>query len=151
MLLALTALFAAASLYSQDKTDYSGSWLLNNSKSEFGMMPPPEKMARKIEHKDPALKVMNEQTTQRGEMKSEQNYTTDGKECINKQGNAEVKSVLSWEGKNLVLKSKRDFQGTEISTTEKWILSADGKTLTFDTLISAPQGEFNIKFVMDKQ
>jgi hypothetical protein len=34
---------------------------------------------------------------------------------------------------------------------ETWSLSEDGKVLTVKTDISTPQGDFSLKFVMDKQ
>jgi len=53
--------------------------------------------------------------------------------------------------RNCVAVAKREIQGNAITSTELWSLSADGKLLTVDSTIAAPQGEFKLKFVLDKQ
>ena len=143
-------LMCAPSAFAQ-KPDFSGSWTLNADKSDFGMMPKPEKATRKIEHKDPELKYTSVQTTPNGERTNEVTYKLDGTESINKLGNTEVKSVAKWDGKNVVVDSKRDFQGTEITSKETWVLSEDGKTLNIDINVGTPQGDFTIKQVYEKQ
>jgi hypothetical protein len=41
--------------------------------------------------------------------------------------------------------------GSEIKLTEKWSLDKAGKTLTDNSHIALPQGEFDITYVMDKK
>lgn len=138
-------------LTAADKPDFSGEWSLNASKSDFGPMPAPEKMIRKIEHKDPDLKIATTTAAQGNERKNEAAYKTDGSESVNKSGSGESKSVVKWEGSNLTIATKREIQGMTIEQNEKWTLSEDGKTLTIEGLLKAPQGELNLKMVMDKQ
>lgn len=132
------------------KPDFSGDWTLNAAKSDFGPMPAPEKMVRKIEHKDPDLKITTTTATPNGERTNESAYKTDGSESVNKSGQGEAKSVVKWEGSNLTFATKREIQGMTIEQNEKWTLSEDGKTLTVEGLLRAPQGELNLKMVMEK-
>ena len=143
----LTATLAAAA----DKPNFTGSWKMNSEKSDFGPVPPPEKMERTIKHEDPKLNVNSVSVGPQGENKSEANYTTDGKDSVNKMAGADVKSVAAWEGSNLTIKYKREAQGMEISFVENWSLSADGKVLTIVNNLSTPQGDFALKIVLDKQ
>jgi hypothetical protein len=150
---ALVAILCAGAmgLPAADKPDFSGEWTLNASKSDFGPMPAPEKMIRKVEHKDPDLKITTTTAAQGNERKNEAAYKTDGSESVNKSGSGESKSVVKWEGANITIATKREIQGMTIEQNEKWTLSEDGKTLTIDGLLKAPQGELNLKMVMEKQ
>lgn len=134
-----------------EKPNYSGDWKLNAEKSDYGPVPAPDKMERKITHEDPSLKYTSVQSGQQGEMTTEMAYTTDGKPSTNKTPRGEVTGVAKWDGDVLTISSKREVQGMEISQNERWVLSEDGKVLTINNKISTPQGDFDIKVVMDKQ
>ena len=140
----------AAMLLAADKPDYSGHWVVDLAKSDFGMMPPPSKMERDIEHKDPDMSIKSLQVGERGEMKTESKYTTDGKEATIKMRNREAKVKAIWDGAKLKVNSKIEFNGSEITQDETWIISEDGKTLTIENAIKAPQGEFTTKSVFTK-
>jgi hypothetical protein len=143
----LTAMLANAA----DKPNFSGSWKMNPAKSDFGPIPPPEKLERTIKHEDPKMTVNTLNVGPQGEIKSESIYTTDGKDSVNKNGGMEVKSVAAWDGDKLTIKYKREVQGMEISFVETWTLAADGKILTVVNDLSTPQGDFKLTTVMDKQ
>lgn len=150
--LTLSAVFALTACAAFAKPNLSGDWKLNPAKSDFGPMPAPEKMTRKIGHKDPVLKSIQVQSGQQGEVTSELTYTTDGKESVNKTARGEVKGTAKWENDSIVIDSKREIQGVgEITQHEVWSLSADGKTLTVVNKLNTPQGEFEIKTVLEKQ
>ena len=135
----------------QAKSDFTGEWKLDVAKSDFGQMPAPQSMVQKITHNEPSLKVVSTQVSSRGEFTSERNYTTDGKECVNKMRNNEVKSTLKWDGDTLVINSKFSFQDNEITTTERWTLSGDGKVLTVKSHFSSSQGEGDTTRILNKQ
>jgi hypothetical protein len=148
----LCAIVAAASLtIAADKPDFSGAWKLDADKSVFGPMPPPTSMVRKIDHKDPAISVDQSQSGPQGDMNTSAKYSTDGKETTNTMMGNDVKSTATWEGKTLVIKSAANFGGADIKLTDKWSLSDDGKTLTDVQAIVAPQGEFELTWVLVKQ
>jgi hypothetical protein len=151
-LLTVAALALSANLVSaQDKPNFSGAWKMNAAKSDFGPMPAPDKMDRTIDHKDPELKFKTMQSTPNGDQTSDTMYKTDGTDSMNKQRGADVKSVAKWEADKLVIKSKREAQGMEISITETWALAEAGKVLNIVNNIDTPQGAFEIKLVLEKQ
>ncbi|HEY3741572.1 MAG TPA: hypothetical protein VGL53_17085 [Bryobacteraceae bacterium] len=148
-MLALAGL-SAACLMAADKPNFSGSWKMDASKSDFGPMPAPDKLEQTITHADPNLSFTTVSNGANGESKTDTVYTTDGKESVNKVRNMEVKSVAAWDGDKLVVKSKREVQGMEISLVETWSLSTDGKVLTIVRNASTPQGDFTLTTVMNK-
>jgi hypothetical protein len=143
--------FLAVSASAQTKPNFSGDWKLDAAKSNFGPMPAPTSLTQKISHNDPALKV---QTAQTGDfdINSDFSFTTDGKESQNAVGNDfHMTSTAKWEGDTLVFDNKMDFQGTAMTSTDKWSLSPDGKTLTQQRHFSGPMGEGDSVLVLEKQ
>jgi hypothetical protein len=143
--------FSTLTLPASAKPNFSGKWKLVADKSDFGPMPPPDKLEQTNEHTDPDLKVTSTQAGQQGEMTAELKYSTDGKPTTNTLRGNEVKSVAKWDGDALSIESKLDFQGNEVTLSDKWSLSEDGKSLTINRKINSPQGEFEVKIVLAKQ
>lgn len=143
--------FAVLTMPAAAKPDFSGKWKLVADKSDFGPMPPPEKMEQTVTHADPDLKVVTSQVGQQGEVTAELKYTTDGKPTTNSFRGAEMKSTAKWDGDALSIESKVDFQGNEITLSDKWTLSDEGKSLIVNRKINSPQGEFEMKIVLSKQ
>jgi hypothetical protein len=130
----------------------SGDWKLNIAKSQYGAMPAPLSVTRKIKHAGVDLTMSTFQKTAQREATSELHYTTDGKECVNKVANGESKGTAFWAGDNLVIESSQQIQGADLKSREIWTLSADGKTLTISTHLTLPQqGELDVKQVFEKQ
>ena len=125
----------------------SGVWKLNGAKSDYGKFPAPLSVTRKITHNDPKLVISTTQTGPQGDVTSNLVYTTDGKESVN----GDSKGTAQWIGDKLMVDSSREFQGATLKQKEIWTLSADGKTLTVDSHVSIPNGEFDVKQVFDKQ
>lgn len=134
-----------------DKPDFSGDWKMDADKSTFGPMPPPTSLTCKIDHKDPDLSIVQTQSGAQGDQVLNFKYSTDGKETTNSLMGNEVKSKAAWEGKTLVINSSLDAGGSPVKLVSKYSLSDDGKTLTQALNISAPQGDFEITYVLVKQ
>ncbi|BDC52875.1 hypothetical protein F183_A51900 [Bryobacterales bacterium F-183] len=150
--LALITLIAnPSSANAQDKPNFSGSWKMNADKSDFGPVPKPSRFERTITHNGNELAAKTTQAGDQGERTTELKYKTDGSDSINKINGQDVKSVAAWEGAKLVVRSKREIQGMEISQVETWALSGDGKVITVDNEIDTPQGKFAVTIVLDKQ
>jgi hypothetical protein len=145
--LAMTLLAAQ----SQAAPNFSGEWKLNLAKSDYGPIQQfaPEFMIRTVKHDDPVLQISNHSKGAQGETTTQLKYTTDGKPAENT--NPASKGSAKWDGDKLVVDSVRDFNGTELKNHDVWSLSADGKTMTVNSHLIAPQGEFDIVFVFDKQ
>jgi hypothetical protein len=133
------------------KPNFSGKWQMDNAKSDFGPLPGPQKMLRTVQHDEPKIKIVNEQAGAQGEIRTELNYTTDGKEFTNTSRGGESKGTASWVGDSLVVKTKRTLQGAEVDQTDRWTMSPDGKTMDISTTLKTPQGEFEIKIAFEKQ
>jgi hypothetical protein len=83
-------------------------------------------------------------------MNFELNYLTDGTETTNTVGPMEAKSVAKWEGEALVIDTKLNAGGTDITMKSKWTLSEDGKLLTNAAHLTTPQGEMDLTQVFEK-
>lgn len=147
----VTTLLFAATLAAQAKPNFSGTWKLNTSKSDFGMLPPTESRTDVIDQADPALKVSTTSEGAQGKQSATLSYTTDGKEVTNKVGPREIKSTAAWEGDGLVVNSKFSFNDAEISMKNTWTLAADGKTMTQSIHFTSPMGETDQKLLFEKQ
>jgi hypothetical protein len=144
IVLALAALPLAAA------PNLSGDWVLNLSKSQYGAVPPPQSMTREIQYNAPTLTMSTRQKGAQGEVTTELKYTTDGKPAVNKIPAGDAHGSAHWEGDTLVIESSLESQGTQLKSSERWTLSADGQTLTISTHLSFPNGEFEVKQVFDK-
>ena len=147
------ALLAAAFalLPAQAKPNFSGNWKLNAAKSDFGAMPAPDSRTDKIVHEDPDLKDNYTQSGQMGEMTAEMKYSTDGKETTNTVRGNEIKSIAKWDGDDLVIDGKANFNGADVTLKDRWTLSADGKTIVIQRHVNSPMGETDQKIVLEKQ
>lgn len=149
-LLAFTLLATAA--FCETKPNFSGEWKLNAAKSDFGRLPPPASMVRKIEHKDPELKTSTIIQAPQGEVITSYRYTTDGKESVNTVRGVEIKGSAKWDESALIIDSERPLpNGAPVKTHEKWTLSDNGKTLTSVSRIAMPQGDLTTVAVLEKQ
>ena len=151
ILAALSVAAFATFAVAQTKPNFSGTWKLNVSKSDFGVLPGPESRTDIIDHNEPAIKINTSQEGSQGKMAATVNYTTDGKEVTNTIGPREIKSTAAWEGSNLVVNSKLMFNDSEVTIKNVWTLSDDGKTLTENAHLASAMGETDQKFVFEKQ
>ena len=146
--MAATAGLSAAA----DKPNFSGEWTMDATKSDLGPIPPPATMTLKVDHRDPAITVTSMSTGgAQGDATTTAKYSTDGTETTNDMMGAPAKSTAKWEGKALLIATKADLQGTEITINIKVSLSDDGKVLTDAWHIVSPQGEFDITYVLNKK
>jgi len=147
---AAPAPIVAAPPASGPKPNFSGTWKLDVAKSDFGILPPPNSRTDVIEHNDPVLKITTSVEGQDGKQNYTMSFTTDGKEATNTAGGLELKSILTWEGVNLVDNAKFKFQDNDVVAKDIWILSDDGKTLTQNAHYTSTMGEMDTKFVFAK-
>lgn len=137
-----------------DKPDFSGNWVMNKAKSDFGQMPEqmtPEKISRKIAQKEDELKATTTQVGARGEMTSELEYQI-GKSGKVKSQMGEFEVSPKWDGKMLVVSSKRETPNGTFEIEERWDMAADAKSFTLTTKISGtPMGDIVTKVMMEKQ
>jgi hypothetical protein len=147
----LAGLALMAALPAEAQPNFSGTWKLEVSKSDFGPMPPPTSQLDTIVHKGSNLKVSVQQASQMGDFEWESTFTTDGKECSNEIRGNPMKSTVTWDGDTLVFDTKGSFQGSEVTLRDRWTLSTDGKARTIQRHASSSMGEADWKLVFEKQ
>jgi hypothetical protein len=136
----------------QAKPNFSGTWSLNLTASDFGPMPnKPDKATTTIDHAEPNLLLTSDVTGPQGQRVIKFKYVTDGSEISNVNGPVELKSTAKWDGDVLVIESKGKLQDNEIKFIDKWSLSSDGKTARQARHIVVQQGEFDQTYVYDKK
>jgi len=138
-------------IVAQEKPDFSGTWKLNVAKSEFGALPGPQSRTDVITHKEPSFSDSVSAENAEGKQQFTANYTTDGKEAVNKIGPRDVKTTVKWAGKNLVFNSKLLYNDSDVTVETTWALSDDGKTLTISAHYTSTLGETDQKLIYEKQ
>lgn len=157
-LLTAVATISIFSAFSFKAANFSGTWKLNEGKSELGQ----------FGTRGAATKIVIEQTAEAfklvrttngfdgNAMDVTENHVI-GKESENEGfANSKKISTLNWEtgeqSFKIIFLLKLDFQGQsmELKGNEKWEISTDGNTITINSTIATPQGDFSTKAVYDK-
>ncbi len=154
--LALIAIVAISFSFRVAPANFSGTWKLNEGKSELPQFGVVSKLV--IDQKTEGISVAR---TSRG-FDGNEVVTTDnlveGKETETTVfGSAKKKSTLKWDadgqGFSVAIVIAGDFNGNafEVKGSDTWTISADGKVVTLVGKYSGPQGETTSKMVYDKQ
>lgn len=144
--LAFTVLIALSSLV-LSAPNFAGKWVLNKDQSTMrtrdGEKPD---VTMTIEQTGDTLKVKQESSNEF--MNREYSYKLDGStQEVAGRGGRTSKVTPKMEGDVLTVTTVREGQQGTMTSTERWELSADGKTLT----VSGKRGEFESKMVYQKQ
>jgi hypothetical protein len=146
----------ASSAHAQQaaRPNYSGTWVLDSSKSQMTSAMPgnvPQFASGTwviAQHGDTI--VMDRDMTMSGQpaLKSHVVVGTDGKAWKNSVpqmgggGDIETSTTVSWENGDLVVRSTGNVQGFDFVQTDRWTLSADGKVFVSHRSVTvADQGE----------
>lgn len=149
LILALSMIALIGTAGAADKPNFSGEWKMNAAKSSFGQLPAPSSFVRKIQHADPSLAIIEEQSAGGGQSTTARRLTTDGKSTtLELNGMAAMCSAV-WEGPEIVATTAMDSAGLKF--TDRMALSADGKVLTSKVKIATPQGDADLVIVFDRQ
>jgi hypothetical protein len=142
---------SALALNAADHPNFSGSWKMNAARSDFGEIPKPTQFDRKIDHKDPTIRMSVHQVLNTGERTIQVVLRTDGKETTNASSTGEAKTTCQWNGRELNLITTRQMEGGNVISRETWSLLPDGQTLVSITNMQTPRGIYTIRLVLDKQ
>jgi hypothetical protein len=140
---------AAEKPKSSDKPNYSGEWKMNLAASNFGQLPPPNSFVRKIEHKDPALNILEDQAAGGAQTTTLRKLTTDGQRVTLQLNGYPATCSAVWDGNDIVATTNLESVGLKF--TDRMSLSPDGKTLTSKVQISSSQGDGDMTIVFDRQ
>lgn len=160
MFLGLVLVIGALPSFAQTKPNFSGSWSLDKSRSNFGRLAKEAanvKITLKITHRDPELKMTRTGNLNGQGGSQSLTYFTDGRGENNPGllNNTTASSKTKWEGARLTSRSLSSLslngQSFQLETIERRELSADGKTLTLSVIASSPRGIDRLKLVFAKQ
>jgi hypothetical protein len=129
------------------KPNFTGEWQLNLSKSNYGSMPAPTSLLRKITHNDPSLEVVDDEVGGRRTGVRTRKYMTSGPTTFEING-AAVEGAAVWDGNSLIDTTKVDSVG--LMFKDKMSLSGDGKQLTSNVQIDSSQGSAQVTLVFDR-
>ena len=152
--LAMASLLACGVADGQTKRpDFSGVWKLDMKASEFGNIPGGRPTARVDSIDQGPAFVWQVLYLDNGGKKDTTvyRYTTDGVECVNRVAGSEIKSVVSWEGDSLRVESRTKLMVFDMTLSEVWRLSSDGRTLMMDRIVKYPLGKGKQALVFAKQ
>ena len=132
------------------RPDLSGTWQIDRAKSDFGLFGD-RPLAKAdstlvVEHREPELKIRRTLSLGGREEVKEFAYYTDGRGETNQAtlGVGEVKSKTRWDGDRVVCEARITRRGQggpyELEVTQRWQVSAGGKTLTNTTVIRGKAG-----------
>jgi len=151
-LVAVLSLAGPIAAAAQAVPNLSGTWALQADKSSFGMMPAPQSRTDVIDHQEPKLAIKRTATDANGQATTtEFVYAVDGQPYKNMAGPTEVTSRLHWEGAILVSVSTATAPQGEVTITDRYTLSEDGKTLTQQRTLSIAGQEIAQTIVLAKQ
>jgi hypothetical protein len=159
-LLLIIPLLTSSTLPMGKKANFSGTWILNETKSDFGeygRMMASEKIV--IMHKGKKLTMERHATSPEGESYTyTENYTLDGKECVNSPAPEFKKTStagISEDKKGLVINSTLELSFEEmemkILTVENFSLQEDGKVMVIKSTASTDYGDMAVSLVYDLQ
>ena len=149
LLLALSLLALVAVAMAADKPNFSGEWKMDAGKSNFGQLPAPSSFVRKIQHKDPSLIIIEEQSANGAQSTTTRSVTTDGKPATLQLNGIAAMCSAVWDGSDVVASTAMDAAGLKF--TDRMSLSADRKVLTSKVKISTPQGDADLTIVFNRQ
>jgi hypothetical protein len=150
--------FFACAASAQDKPDFSGTWKLNLSKSDFGPIPGPNSETVVIAQNGANVKEGVSYEDDQGKQGYDLVYTTDGTEVVYTPDSAPHISMVTlqklkanWQGATLVVTETLKYQeDADVTGTISRSLSADGKVLTMDFDLMTPAGAMTRKYVFDR-
>jgi len=149
-LLVMTLCITAAAA----KADFSGTWILDKSKSEG--LPPGMDQTMTVVHTGDKLSLETKLITPEGEQVVADSYMLDGKEAEftpktpgGQAGKGKRTAKWAADGNGIEVNENSTFEGPEgsvnVQMTRTWMLSADGKTLKIDIAVDGPNGKQQVK------
>lgn len=131
----------------QAKPNFSGQWELNAAKSDLGGAPAPA-LSATITQNDTAFTFAQ---TVNGQTGSQVFPLKAGPSTWTTPGGQPVTTTPAWDGGTLVVTSKAQRGGVDVTQVNRWSLSPDGKTMTMLQEMATPGGAMTFRLVFDKK
>jgi len=150
-ILAIGFLSVAMAANSGPHPNFSGTWKLNVANSSFAPLPPLTHLVDTIEQTRSAIKIHRTQANQGHERTRDVIYNLDGAPMTVRHNTGDSKTVVRWEGANLVIESSLEFEGLPMNVRDRWSLRHEGRTLEIHRHFQSHQGAIDQKLVMERQ
>jgi len=138
VILAASAIISACG----PKPNFSGVWLLDTQKSEYGAVQPPDSNTLTIIHDELSLRVLSVQKTRQVETSKEITFTANGAKTQNRvhtaDGDREVTAFSRWDGQQFTTTYQVPHGGHFDECRDLWNLSNEGKVLTIRRSVTMP-------------
>jgi protein-S-isoprenylcysteine O-methyltransferase Ste14 len=131
--------------------DFSGTWVLDRDRSDYGPFPLPERRIDMVEQTASGLKVSRREVVEGAERAGEWTCRTDAVECINTIRGTVLKSTARWEQATLFVETRTTYEGQDAFIEDRWVLSPDRRTLTISRHAVSPMGTADQVFVFVRQ
>ena len=150
----ITLVFALSVTLASAKANFSGTWVMDASKSEG--IPNSVKQEMTVVQTDDTIKLETRVNTDEGDFAIADSYIVNGKEVDfvpqTPQGpNGKGKRTAKWtaDGNGIEVTEQATFETPDgpvnQQMTRKWTLSADGKSLVIELSAKGPEGTTNTK------
>lgn len=141
-----------ANAAASNRPDFSGRWVLSMTKSQFGKIPGGQPKARTdlIVHREPRIvQTLHIQTATLDT--TVYRYATDSTRVVNQVDGRDITAHVWWEGSILRLESRTKLLIFDMSLSERWSLSPDGKTLVNTRRVTYPGGKGDQTLVFERR
>ncbi|MFC2099050.1 hypothetical protein ACFLSP_04815 [Bacteroidota bacterium] len=151
-------LFASVNAMAPKKVDFSGEWILNESKSELGEGRFRLSSELTVKQEGNTLTIERTVTGRGGETRTtSETLTMDGKENVSESENRSSTTTVKWsdDSKSLTITSdlvmSRQGETFKVKRTEIWTMDKDGKILTIKSSSSSSRGDRSVTLIYDKK
>lgn len=156
----MALVFALSVTLASAKADFSGTWVMDASKSEG--IPKSIEQVMTVVQTDDTIKLETKVKSDEGDFAIADSYTVSGKEVdftpqTPEGPNGKGKRTAKWtaDGNGIEVTEQATFDTPDGAITQqmtrKWSLSADGKTLVIELAAQGPQGSINTKRTFTKK
>ncbi len=151
--LVVIILVAVQTAMAGDKPNFSGTWVLNKSRSNIQV----ERLANMdrgvfvIEHNEPRFKVTRTFTIDGKNNTLGFEYLTDGKEVAKEEQGMKSLATMRWDGDTIVFITRFILPDEEVTNAVRYTLLDAGKTLQADEKVSGKKIQHHNIWIFDKQ
>jgi hypothetical protein len=122
--------------------DFTGAWELDLSRSTFGTTVGTAPVARRdtLIQRGPELEVRSHIEKKDEVQRLAYRYRTDGRETVNKVSGIDVKSIATWKGRELEVRTRAQMLFIALKVDERWRLEEGGRVLRIERMSQSPLG-----------
>jgi dienelactone hydrolase len=132
------------------KSDFSGTWKLNRSKSSL-QIPWPDSTSFTIEHREPRFHLSRTHVFAGKSDTFSIDLTTTGETVVRDHVGMKIHVRLYWEGETLVFDSKLEREGEKGTNVVRYKLADEGRTFIAEERFRSELRSYENTWVFDKQ